>query len=77
MRRKVIANVTVGRAQVRPSASSHTPGVREGNRRFMLARDPGIRRRGLEARATARRSTGVNAKAHEPIDPRMPNLSPP
>jgi hypothetical protein len=26
--------------------------------------------------STAERSTGVNAKAREPIDPRMPNLSP-
>jgi hypothetical protein len=25
---------------------------------------------------TAARSTGINPKAHEPIDPRMPNLPP-
>jgi hypothetical protein len=26
--------------------------------------------------STAARSTGINPKAHEPIDPSMPNLSP-
>ena len=29
-----------------------------------------------DGRSTAERSTGINAKAREPIDPRMPNLSP-
>jgi hypothetical protein len=29
-----------------------------------------------DGRSTAERSTGINPKAHEPIDPRMPNLSP-
>jgi hypothetical protein len=29
------------------------------------------------AKATARRSTGINPEARDPIDPRMPNLPPP
>ena len=28
------------------------------------------------AKATARRSTGINPEARDPIDPRMPNLPP-
>jgi hypothetical protein len=31
----------------------------------------------VDGRSTAKRSTGVNPRHHEPIDPRMPNLSPP
>jgi len=29
-----------------------------------------------DGRSTAKRSTGINPKGAEPIDPRMPNLSP-
>jgi hypothetical protein len=29
-----------------------------------------------DGRSTAERSTGINASKREPIDPRMPNLSP-
>ena len=29
-----------------------------------------------DGRSSAARSTGINAKGREPIDPRMPNLSP-
>ncbi len=52
-------------------------GVREGNKRKSMMREPGIKRAGrFMAEATVRRSTGVNAKAHQPIDPRMPILTP-
>jgi hypothetical protein len=30
-----------------------------------------------DGRSTAERSTGINPSKHGPIDPRMPNLSPP
>jgi hypothetical protein len=30
-----------------------------------------------DGRSTAERSTGINPKARNPIDPRMPNISPP
>jgi hypothetical protein len=62
----------VGRPDVKPDAPSHTPGVHEGNE------GPTERQRGHnpDGTATAERSTGINPKAHDPIDPRMPNLSP-
>jgi hypothetical protein len=64
----------VGKPDTRVTAPAHTPGVREGN-------DPG----GYEdqgghlpdGRSTAERSTGINPRERNPIDPRMPNLSPP
>jgi len=30
-----------------------------------------------DGRSTAERSTGINPKSRNPIDPRMPNISPP
>ena len=82
-RERLIANVRVGHAQGEQSASAHVPGVKQGNapargKRTALDREAGIH---LDpeggARATARRSTGINPEAHDPIDPRMPNLPPP
>lgn len=58
---------------VQPDSSAHTPGIREGNAPGAYARQRGHL---PDGRSRARRSTGVNPKAHEPIDPRMPNLSP-
>jgi hypothetical protein len=80
---RLIANVRVGLAQGEQSASAHVPGVKQGNapargKRSHLEREAGIHSDpNGGARATARRSTGINAKAHDPIDPRMPNLPPP
>jgi hypothetical protein len=69
--------IIVGKPDVKPSAPSHTRGVREGNNRRLIMREPGIKPNGkLTAHATPRRSTGINAKAHQPIDPRMPILTP-
>ena len=77
MKRKIISNVTVGKPDVEQSASSHSPGVREGNMRKSMVREPGVKRAGrFMAQATVRRSTGVNAKARQPVDPRMPILTP-
>jgi hypothetical protein len=73
-----VDNLVVGKPDVKPSAPAHSPGVREGNHRKSIIREPGIKRAGrFMAQATMRRSTGINAKAHQPIDPRMPNLTPP
>jgi hypothetical protein len=70
-------NITVGKPDVKPSAPSHTRGVREGNSPRMLMHEPGIKPNGnMTAHATMRRSTGINARAHRPIDPRMPTLTP-
>jgi hypothetical protein len=52
---------------------AHTPGVKQGNAKgnyeSMAGHLP-------DGRSTAERSTGINAAARQPIDPRMPNLSP-
>jgi hypothetical protein len=71
---KEIANVRVGKPDVSPSAPSHTPGVPEGNAPGNYERQRGHLPKG---KSTAARSTGINAEARNPIDPRMPNLSPP
>jgi hypothetical protein len=52
---------------------THTPGIKQGNSKGNYERQPGHL---PDGRSTAERSTGINAKAREPIDPRMPNLSP-
>jgi hypothetical protein len=73
-----IGNISVGRPDVKPDRSAHSPGVREGNLRKSLIREPGVKRAGrFMAAATDRRSTGVNPRARRPIDPRMPFLTPP
>jgi hypothetical protein len=63
----------VGKPDVKPDTPAHTPGVNQGNS-SPVEKNKGHTRDG---RSTAKRSTGVNARHHEPIDPRMPNLSPP
>ena len=54
-------------------APAHTPGVRQGNSKGNYESQAGHL---ADGRSTAERSTGINAKKREPIDPRMPNLSP-
>jgi len=54
-------------------APTHIAGVKQGNSTGNYERQVGHL---SDGRSTAARSTGVNAKAEEPIDPRMPNLSP-
>ena len=74
---RVIDNLRVGKADIDPAASSHLFGVHQGNKRGNLKRNAGLHPTGLlTARGSARRSTGINPKAREPIDPRMPRLSP-
>ena len=75
MRRR--EHLRVGRAQVKITKPSHVPGVRQGNAIGSLEKESGLRQRGAGAFATGRRSTGINAEAREPIDPRMPVLTPP
>jgi hypothetical protein len=56
-----------------PDLPSHVKGIKQGNSRGnydkMAGHEP-------DGRSTAERSTGVNADGAQPIDPRMPNLSP-
>jgi hypothetical protein len=76
MKTKTIANIKVGKAQVDPMRTAHIRGVREGNAVGNMRDDDGLEPDGEGARGNARRSTGISAKSHEPIDPKMPRLSP-
>jgi hypothetical protein len=68
-----VANLDVGPADASPTTSAHVPRVKEGNEPGNYSSQPGHL---PDGRSTARRSTGISAKARDPIDPRMPNLSP-
>jgi hypothetical protein len=57
----------------RPDMPAHVRGIPEGNARGNYEKMPG---HGPDGRSTAERSTGVNPDNEQPIDPRMPNLSP-
>jgi hypothetical protein len=65
--------VKTGKPDTTPDAPAHTPGIQEGNAPGAFLRQSGHL---PDGRSTARRSTGINARMAEPIDPRMPNLSP-
>jgi hypothetical protein len=69
-----MADIRIGKPDVKPDATAHTPGVFQGNSEGNYASQVGHK---SDGRSTAERSTGVNPKARNPIDPRMPNLSPP
>jgi hypothetical protein len=62
-----------GKPDAEPDISAHIPGMASGNSRGNYESQPG---HNLDGTSTAERSTGVNSKARDPIDPRMPNLSP-
>jgi hypothetical protein len=66
----------VGKPDVSPDAPAHTPGNPEGNSKGNYEKMVG-HGHNRDGTSTAERSTGVNPKFQEPIDPRMPNLSPP
>jgi hypothetical protein len=75
-------NIRVGKPDTTPDASAHTPGVSQGNEPGGIEGDPGLEYTGETgagrptARAYARKSTGINPEARNPIDPSMPNLPP-
>jgi hypothetical protein len=52
---------------------THVKGIKEGNSVGNYEKQVGHNPDGT---SDQRRSTGVDANAREPIDPRMPNLSP-
>jgi hypothetical protein len=68
-----MANLKLGKPDVTPDAPSHVKGIKQGNSRGNYDAQPGHK---PDGRSTAERSTGINPKARNPIDPRMPNLSP-
>jgi hypothetical protein len=67
-------NLRIGRADVRADLPAHTPGNRQGNEPGAYEEQPGHLPDGT---STAERSTSINPDKRNPIDPRMPNLSPP
>jgi hypothetical protein len=66
--------IKTGKPQVAPDTPSHVKGVREGNSTGNYERSKGHL---PDGRSTAKRSTGIRPKHHDPILPAMPNLSPP
>lgn len=62
-----------GKPDIDTQSLGHTPGVRQGNAKGNYERQEGHM---PDGRSTSRRSTGINPEAANPIDPRMPNLSP-
>jgi hypothetical protein len=68
-----VARIKTGKPDVKPDASAHTSGVAQGN----AGRHDKQAGHLPDGRSTSERSTGVNAKHQNAIDPRMPNLSPP
>lgn len=70
---KVQNNIRVGKPEADVSAAAHTHGIREGNAKGSYEDAKGHLANG---KSTAARSTGINPENREPIDPRMPNLSP-
>jgi hypothetical protein len=57
----------------RTDKPTHVKGTKSGNTKGNYDRQSGHKPDGT---STAERSTGINAKSVQPIDPRMPNLSP-
>jgi hypothetical protein len=68
-----MAKVRTGKAAVKQDAPAHVTGIKQGNSKGNYERMAGHK---PDGRSTAARSTGINPGKREPIDPRMPNLSP-
>jgi hypothetical protein len=66
-------NINLGNAQVTADLPAHTPGIQQGNAKGSYEKMAGHNPDGT---STAERSTGINPRSHNPIDPSMPNLSP-
>jgi hypothetical protein len=77
-----MGDIRVGKPDTKPEASAHTPGVSQGNEPGGIEGDPGLYETGETgagrptAKSTARKSTGINPEARNPIDPNSPNLPP-
>jgi hypothetical protein len=77
-----MADIRVGKPDTQPDVSAHTPGVSQGNEPGGIEGDPGLYETGETgagrptAKSTARKSTGINPEARNPIDPNSPSLPP-
>ncbi|HET7327818.1 MAG TPA: hypothetical protein VFJ14_11110 [Nocardioidaceae bacterium] len=67
-----MAGIRVGKPDTKPDSPTHVNGIHEGNK------GPYDKQKGhhKDGTADARRSTGINPKAHDPILEIMPNLPP-
>ena len=68
-----MGDLRVGTPDVEPDAPAHRAGVKQGNSTGSYESMVGHY---ADGRSRAQRSTGIKAKEAEPIEPRMPNLSP-
>ena len=68
-----MAEIRTGKSDVDTDDLGHIKGVKQGNSTGNYERQAGHL---PDGRRTAEASTGVNPEAHNPIDKRMPNLSP-
>jgi hypothetical protein len=68
-----MADIRTGKADIDTAKLGHTPGIKQGNRTGNYDKQRGHL---PDGRRTAEASTGINGKKRNPIDPRMPNLSP-
>ena len=77
-----MADIRLGKPDTKPDAPAHTPGVSQGNEPGGIEGDPGLYETGETgagrptAKSTARKSTGINPEARNPIDPNSPSLPP-
>jgi hypothetical protein len=65
--------IRAGKPDVDTTDLGHVSGNKSGNSKGNYEAQVGHK---ADGKRTARASTGINAEAHDPIDPRMPNLSP-
>lgn len=63
----------IGKAEASVTDPSHVSGIKQGNAVGNYKSQDGHNEDGT---STAQRSTGINADARNPIDPKAPNLSP-
>jgi hypothetical protein len=68
-----MAQIRLGKADAQQHDPTHVKGIRQGNAKGNYEQQAGFL---PDGRRTAAASTGVNPKARDPIDPRMPNLPP-
>ena len=77
-----MGDIRVGKPDTKPDAPAHTPGIPQGNEPGGIEGDPGLYETGETgvgrptAKSTARKSTGINPEARNPIDPNSPSLPP-
>ena len=68
-----MARIKIGKRDTPTDKPTHTPLTKQGNSKGNYEKQRGHL---PDGRSTAARSTGINASKREPIDPRMPNISP-